>query len=67
MKIISWNVNGLRAVERKGELSRFIGTEKPDVLLIQETKGQPDQLAPFQSTYPDYLQYYNSAEKKGYS
>jgi len=67
MKIISWNVNGLRAVERKGELSRFIHAEKPDLLLIQETKGQPDQLAPFQSTYPDYLQYYNSAEKKGYS
>ena len=67
MNIISWNVNGLRAVERKGELSSFIKTEKPDVLLVQETKGQPDQLQPFQAAYPEYRQYYNSAEKKGYS
>ena len=67
MKIISWNVNGLRAVERKGELNRFIDAEKPDVLLVQETKGQPDQFKPFQIAYPDYRQYYNSAEKKGYS
>ena len=67
MNIISWNVNGLRAVERKGELRMLVDSEQPDVLLMQETKGNPDQLQPFLSAYPDYLQHYSSAEKKGYS
>jgi exonuclease III len=35
MKIITWNVNGLRAVERKGELDKLLKTEKPDILLLQ--------------------------------
>ncbi len=67
MNIISWNVNGLRAVEKKEALAPFIETYKPDILLFQETKAQVDQLTPFQKKYPAYIQYYNAAEKKGYS
>ena len=43
MKIISWNVNGIRAVMKKGFID-FINNEKPDILCIQETKAQPDQI-----------------------
>ena len=67
MKLITWNVNGLRAVERKGELSKLVGAEKPEVLMLQEVKAQPEQVAPFAELYPDYQQHYSFAEKKGYS
>jgi exodeoxyribonuclease III len=64
MKIYSWNVNGIRAVVKKGDFVKFIKSHKPDVLCLQETKanqGQPD------IDLPDYEEYWNSAEKKGYS
>ncbi len=63
MKLISWNVNGLRACLTKG-FAEFLGAESPDILALQETKLQPDQV-----TYvPDgYHTYYFSAQKKGYS
>lgn len=64
MKIYSWNVNGIRAVWDKGEFQKFIAKEEPDVLCLQETKAQPDQ-SPVD--LPDYQEYWNSAEKKGYS
>jgi exodeoxyribonuclease-3 len=67
MKIISWNVNGIRAVERKGELDTLINSESPDVLMLQETKASPEQLSKALTEHPDYLQFYHSAEKKGYS
>ena len=67
MKIFSWNVNGLRAVERKGELASFLERNAPDVLCMQETKAQAEQLQELDMYYPDYQKYYNSAEKKGYS
>lgn len=67
MKIISWNVNGLRAVERKEELENLLKTYDPDVLLIQETKMQIEQAKPFLKKYTEYEQYYHQAEKKGYS
>ena len=64
MKLISWNVNGLRAVLRKNFLD-FLATEKPDVLCLQETKCTPDDV---EQLWPaNYLTYWNSAEKKGYS
>jgi len=63
MKIISWNVNGIRAVLKKGFLDWFL-KEKPDILCIQETKAQKEQI---QVTTPGYKQYIFSAEKKGYS
>lgn len=63
MKLISWNVNGIRSVLKKGFLE-FVRTQNPDVLCLQETKASPDQV---DVPLPDYRVYWNSAEKKGYS
>ena len=63
-KLISWNVNGLRAVLRKEALT-WLEKEQPDILCLQETKCNPDQIDPILPDYP--FQYWNSAEKKGYS
>ncbi len=64
MKIISWNVNGLRAVLKKNFLE-FLAAEQPDVLCLQETKCTPDQV---EQLWPAaYTAFWNSAEKKGYS
>ena len=61
MKLISWNVNGLRACMGKGFLD-FVAAEQPDMLCLQETKMQPGQadFAP-----EGYIEYTYSAEKKG--
>jgi len=68
MKIYSWNVNGIRAVQKKGFLEPFLVKHQPDILCIQETKAQPDQVEDeFLALYPEYHQYWYSAEKKGYS
>ncbi len=67
MKIITWNVNGIRAVERKGEIQNLLTGQQPDVLMIQEIKGNKDQFSSFLTAHDDYQQYYNSAEKKGYA
>lgn len=64
MKIYSWNVNGIRAVLKKGDFQRFIEHHKPDILCIQETKALPEQVT---LDLPEYETYWNSAEKKGYS
>ncbi|MDP3916855.1 MAG: exodeoxyribonuclease III [Nanoarchaeota archaeon] len=64
MKIISWNVNGIRAVLKKDFLN-FIKMEDPDILCIQETKAHPDQVDKILSQYEHH--YWNSAEKSGYS
>ena len=64
MKLISWNVNGIRAVIKKGFYD-FVNTHNPDILCIQETKAHPEQVDLTLSDYP--YQYWNSAEKKGYS
>ena len=64
MKLISWNVNGLRAVLKKNFLA-YLAEEKPDVLCLQETKASPDQV---EQLWPAaYTTYWNTAEKKGYS
>jgi len=64
MKLISWNVNGLRAVLKKNFLE-FLDAEKPDILCLQETKCTPDQV---EQLWPaSYTTFWNSAEKKGYS
>ncbi len=67
MKLISWNVNGIRAVSKKGFLE-WMQKESPDVLCLQETKAHPDQLG-FELTHPDgYYAYFSSSSiKKGYS
>ncbi|MCD5382088.1 MAG: exodeoxyribonuclease III [Candidatus Pacebacteria bacterium] len=68
MKLYSWNVNGIRAVEKKGLLKPFLDTHAPDILCIQETKAQEDQVAAqFAELYPQYQQFWHSAERKGYS
>jgi exodeoxyribonuclease-3 len=64
MKIYSWNVNGIRAVHRKGLLEPFFKSESPDIVCIQETKAQPNQ---FDMDFEGYTKHWNSAEKKGYS
>ena len=63
MKLISWNVNGLRACMNKGFMD-FFREANADVFCLQETKMQPEQ-ADF--TIDGYEQYWNSAERKGYS
>ena len=63
-KLVSWNVNGLRACMGKG-FAQFLEEESPDVLCLQETKMQKEQ-ADF--AFPGYLEYWNSATtRKGYS
>lgn len=62
--MISWNVNGLRAVLRKNFLD-YLGAEKPDVLCLQETKAEPNDVEQLWPAH--YRTYWNSAEKKGYS
>lgn len=64
MRIFSWNVNGIRAVWKKGEFQKFIKKYQPDVLCLQETKAQQDQSG---VDLEDYVEYWNSASKKGYS
>lgn len=64
MKIVSWNVNGIRAVHRKGLFLPFMKQLKPDVLCLQETKAMEGQA---EIDLPGYEEYWCSAEKKGYS
>jgi exodeoxyribonuclease-3 len=64
MRIISWNVNGIRAVVKKGLFTPFIEQFKPDILCLQETKAEQGQAA---IDLPEYKEYWNSATKKGYS
>lgn len=63
MKLISWNVNGLRACLKKGFMESFLQLDA-DIFALQETKMQPEQAI---LDLPGYTQYWNSAEKKGYS
>jgi exodeoxyribonuclease-3 len=67
MKIVSWNVNGIRAVERKGDLQVFLGEYNPDVFCLQEIKGKPEQFSKFLTEHSSYQQFYHPAEKPGYA
>src|SRR5947207_3165316 len=64
MKIYSWNVNGIRAVLKKNLFYPFLSTHQPDVLCLQETKAEREQV---EIDLADYHEYWNSAVKKGYS
>lgn len=64
--IISWNVNGLRAIHKKGFLDWLKNTQ-PDILCLQETKSTPEQLPDELKNVPGYEVYFSSAERKGYS
>lgn len=66
LKIISWNVNGIRAAHRKGFLDWF-EQERPNILCIQETKASEEQFPADLRSVDGYHTYYASAEKKGYS
>jgi exodeoxyribonuclease-3 len=64
LALYSWNVNGIRAVVKKGTFMPFIETHKPDILCLQETKAAQHE-SPLD--LPQYHEYWNSASKKGYS
>lgn len=64
MKIVSWNVNGLRAILNKGTLQSFIERERPDILCLQETKAKQGQA---EVDFAEYEEIWNSAERAGYS
>ena len=67
LKLISWNVNGLRAVHRKGIFLPWLAEAQPDVLALQETKCHPDQLPDELRNPPGYHTYWAAAERGGYS
>lgn len=64
MKIFSWNVNGIRAVHKKGLLLPFVEKYKPDIICFQETKAEKHQS---EVDLKDYEEHWNSAVRKGYS
>jgi exodeoxyribonuclease-3 len=64
MRFYSWNVNGIRAVVKKGTFQKFVAEHRPDILCLQETKAEKGQA---EIDLPEYREYWNSAEKKGYS
>lgn len=66
MKLVSWNVNGIRAVVKKGFLD-WLDEASPDVLCLQETKASEEQLHEELLTPPGYYTFWHSGEKKGYS
>ena len=68
MKIFSWNINGLRAVESRGSLEDFLDEKQPDIACFQETKIQASQVKTLKldEKYPEYKKFYSFAERKGY-
>ena len=66
MRLLSWNVNGIRAVQRKGFVD-WVSQIGPDILCVQETKASPEQLSEELTAMPGYHVYFSSAERKGYS
>lgn len=68
MKIISWNVNGIRAIWKKSKLQELITIHNPDILILQETKSTPDQLTIEMTNIEGYLSFFESSSmRKGYS
>lgn len=65
-KFLSWNVNGLRAVEKKG-FAEWLQTTAPDILGLQETKAWPEQIPDTLKNIPGYYCYFSQPERKGYS
>ena len=68
MKIISWNTNGLRATAKQGYLNPLFSKYQPDILCLQETKVEPDQLPDEVRNIPGYTSYFEYSKlRKGYS
>ena len=66
MKILSWNVNGIRAADKKG-LFDWFRKQDAEIVCLQEIKAMPEQVPPHLKNIPGYEIYWNSAERKGYS
>src|SRR3990167_7674998 len=65
MRLVSWNVNGIRSIVKKGKFLPVVKALKPDILCLQETKAERGQA---EIDLPDYEEYWNSATtKKGYA
>lgn len=65
MKIASWNVNGLRAVLRRGDLQAYLAADDPDILCLQETRAEPQEV---ETGWPGaYAAHWNPARRKGYA
>lgn len=64
MKIVSWNVNGIRAILKKGHFQNFLDVEKPDIICLQEIKAQKHDV---EIDFKEYFEYWNPAIRKGYS
>lgn len=64
MKIYSWNVNGIRSLHKRGLFDAFIAAHRPDILCLQETRAERGQV---EVEVPGYHEFWNSAERKGYS
>lgn len=64
LKIYSWNVNGIRAVVKKGLFAPFVADERPDIICLQELKAKPEQI---EVTLDGYTAFWYSADKPGYS
>ena len=67
IKILCWNVNGIRAVAKRGLFSPWLAKESPDVLCLQETKATPDNLSTNILNPPGYRTYWNYPPRKGYA
>lgn len=70
IQLFSWNVNGIRAVSKKGALKEFFDKHDPDILCLQETKANEEQIkaeVEINERFAKHFCHYNSAEKKGYS
>jgi exodeoxyribonuclease III len=65
--LLSWNVNGIRAVTSKGLFAPVIEGHRPDILCLQETKISQDQLVPQLTDHKGYKSYFSHAQKRGYS
>lgn len=66
LRLLSWNVNGYRAVLKKG-FADFLMSARPDILGLQEVKSLPEQLKPEDTSFEGYDRIWNGAERKGYS
>ena len=67
IRALSWNVNGLRSVHRKGLFLEWLGRESPDIVCLQETKSIPEQLPMELLQVQGYQAYFSQPERKGYS
>ena len=67
MRLISWNVNGIRAVHKKGLFLGWLDEERPDVLCLQETKAHESQLPEALTKVEGYSSWFSTPERKGYS